>query len=142
MCTLTGLTPSTGYSFQLVAFTGTLNINAVFGGLSNVTTATTTATPPPPPPPPPPIIQDSIQCTTTLFGRASAQFKCWVARPPTGFIRLDVRPQVVTNFYPGSHVQLCPFLVDSGGKKWQLAPYDTIPACRIEWLKYLAEVPS
>jgi len=59
-CLVIGLTPSTAYSFQVVAFTGTLNSNAVFGNVSNVTTATTVATPPvvpppaPPPPPPPP----------------------------------------------------------------------------------------
>src|SRR3989442_352707 len=34
-CTVLGLTASTGYYFQLVAFRGTLNVNAVFGGLSN-----------------------------------------------------------------------------------------------------------
>jgi hypothetical protein len=38
-----GLTPSTSYQFQLVAFRGTLNVNAVFGGLSNVANATTAA---------------------------------------------------------------------------------------------------
>jgi hypothetical protein len=55
-CTVAGLTPSTAYSFQLAAFRGTFNVNAVFGSLSNVATATTTGggAPPPPPPPPPP----------------------------------------------------------------------------------------
>src|SRR6266566_3087832 len=40
-CTVLGLTPATAYQFQLVAFRGTLNLNAVFGGLSNITGATT-----------------------------------------------------------------------------------------------------
>ena len=42
-CTVLGLTAGTTYSFQLVAFRGTLNVNAVFGPLSNVTTGQTTA---------------------------------------------------------------------------------------------------
>ncbi|PYO49516.1 MAG: hypothetical protein DMD72_04695 [Gemmatimonadetes bacterium] len=52
-CTVLGLTPATSYEFQLVSFRGTLNYNAVFGGLSNVVAATTKASTPPPPPPPP-----------------------------------------------------------------------------------------
>src|SRR3989442_203193 len=40
-CTVLGLVPSTGYDFQLVAFRDTLNLNAVFGPLSNVAAATT-----------------------------------------------------------------------------------------------------
>ena len=46
-CTVLGLSPATSYNFQLIAFRGTLNVNAVFGGLSNVAVAST-ATPPPP----------------------------------------------------------------------------------------------
>jgi hypothetical protein len=38
-----GLVASTGYQFQLVAYRGTLNVNAVFGGLSNVASGTTAA---------------------------------------------------------------------------------------------------
>ena len=41
-CTVLGLAPAAGYQFQLVPFRGTLNLNAVFGGLSNVATGTTT----------------------------------------------------------------------------------------------------
>jgi uncharacterized protein YjdB len=43
-CTVTGLAASTGYQFQLVAYRGTLNVNAVFGALSNVASGTTGAT--------------------------------------------------------------------------------------------------
>jgi uncharacterized protein YjdB len=43
-CTVNGLTPSTEYSFELVAFRGTLNVNAVFGPLSNVIDPSTVAT--------------------------------------------------------------------------------------------------
>jgi len=40
-CTVTGLTTGTGYQFQLVAFRGTMNQNAVYGPLSNVASGTT-----------------------------------------------------------------------------------------------------
>ncbi|MDP9203409.1 MAG: Ig-like domain-containing protein [Gemmatimonadota bacterium] len=44
-CTVLGLSPSTSYNFQLIAFRGTLNANAVVGGLSNVAAASTKASP-------------------------------------------------------------------------------------------------
>src|SRR5207247_223894 len=50
-CTVLGLAAGTTYSFELVAFRGTLNVNAVFGDLSNVATGTTQAAGDPPPPP-------------------------------------------------------------------------------------------
>ena len=40
-CTVLGLAAGTDYSFQLVAFRGALNVNAVFGELSNIATGTT-----------------------------------------------------------------------------------------------------
>jgi hypothetical protein len=40
-CTVLGLQPGTTYEFQLVAFRGTLNTDAVFGALSNVARTTT-----------------------------------------------------------------------------------------------------
>jgi len=42
-CTVLGLAAGTGYPFQLVAFRGTLNVDAVFGGFSNVVSGTTAA---------------------------------------------------------------------------------------------------
>ena len=42
-CTVLGLAAATAYQFQLVAFRGTLNVDAVFGGVSNVGNATTSA---------------------------------------------------------------------------------------------------
>ena len=48
-CTVLGLSASTNYNFQLVPYRGTLNMNAVFGGLSNIAAATTTAEAPPAP---------------------------------------------------------------------------------------------
>ncbi|HYT71567.1 MAG TPA: Ig-like domain-containing protein, partial [Gemmatimonadales bacterium] len=47
-CTVLGLSRTTLYGFQLVAFRGTLNVDAVFGGLSNVATGTTAARAPAP----------------------------------------------------------------------------------------------
>jgi hypothetical protein len=51
-CTVLGLATATTYSFELVAYRGTLGTGAVFGGLSNVTSGTTSGATPPPPPPP------------------------------------------------------------------------------------------
>jgi len=42
-CIVLGLAPSTSYQLQLVAFRGTMNVNAVYGGLSNVASKTTAA---------------------------------------------------------------------------------------------------
>lgn len=48
---LSGLTPGTSYQCQIVAYRGTLNVDAVFGSLSTVVTGLTSGiiTPPPPP---------------------------------------------------------------------------------------------
>jgi uncharacterized protein YjdB len=40
-CTVLALSPSTSYNFQVVAFRGNMNANAVFGALSNVAAAST-----------------------------------------------------------------------------------------------------
>jgi uncharacterized protein YjdB len=40
-CTVLGLSSGTTYNFQLVSYRGTLDVNAVFGGLSNVATGVT-----------------------------------------------------------------------------------------------------
>src|SRR5207245_1136346 len=50
-CTVLGLAAATAYQVQLVAFRGTLNVNAVFGGLSNIASGTTMAASDPPAPP-------------------------------------------------------------------------------------------
>ncbi len=78
-CTVDNLNPGTQYGFQLVSFRGTLNQNAVFGGLSNkVTTTTLTTTAPPPPPPTEtlpsldimePKVGDRVQTTTRVSVR-------------------------------------------------------------------------
>ena len=48
-CTVLGLSPSTSYNFQVVAFRGDMTGNAVFGNLSNVVAASTLSNTPPPP---------------------------------------------------------------------------------------------
>jgi hypothetical protein len=50
ICSVEGLSPGTTYDFQVVAYRGTLDQDAVFGGMSNVATGTTTSSPPSPPP--------------------------------------------------------------------------------------------
>src|SRR5437660_3679925 len=47
-CTVLGLAPVTAYQFQLVPFSGILNVSAIFGSVSNVASATTTAKTAPP----------------------------------------------------------------------------------------------
>ena len=42
-CTVAGLSPGTTYDFQMVAYRGTIDQDAVLGGLSNVATGTTTS---------------------------------------------------------------------------------------------------
>jgi hypothetical protein len=53
-CSITGLAASTTYGVQVVSYRGVLNVNAVFGALSNAVTGTTAAPPPPAAPPAPP----------------------------------------------------------------------------------------
>lgn len=97
---ITGLLPATAYSVQLVAFTGTLNVDAVFGGLSNVVSGTTLATPPPPPPPPPSGPADTLWASwtwrngnyvkVTSTGTPSANF-CDPAMNPNREVRFDLK---------------------------------------------------
>ena len=47
-CTVTGLSTTTPYQFQLVPYRGTLGVNPIFGPLSNITGGTTGGTPPSP----------------------------------------------------------------------------------------------
>ena len=47
-CSVLGLIPATAYNFQVVAFRGTLNTDAVFGTQSNVASASTPSSGPPP----------------------------------------------------------------------------------------------
>ena len=73
-CSVAGLSASTSYNFQIVAFRGTLNAGAVFGGVSNVASGTTTGGSPPPPPSPvvttvtvsPPSASVQVGATLTL----------------------------------------------------------------------------
>ena len=97
-CTALGLTASTGYGFQVVAFRGTLNINAVFGALSNVATATTLA-PVPPPPPPTAVayILMSPQAVTIPVGASVQLHATAYANPPPAVV---VTPITWTSLAP------------------------------------------
>ncbi len=88
-CTVLGLTPATAYQVQLVAFRGTLNLNAVFGGLSNITGATTapstTSTDSGPQPGP----------TSTILmqdGFESGNLNSWTQDPAAGRYSLSTDP--------------------------------------------------
>ena len=88
-CTVLGLTPATAYQFQLVAFRGTLTVNAVFGGLSNITGATTTSSTsggsgaPQPGPTDPIIFQDGFE---------SGDLSGWTQDPSAGRYSLAADP--------------------------------------------------
>ena len=45
-CTVTGLSTTTPYQFQLVPFRGTIGVDAIYGPLSNIANGTTGGTPP------------------------------------------------------------------------------------------------
>src|ERR1035437_6975966 len=68
-CTVTGLTAGTAYQFQLVSFRGTLNLNAIFGGLSNVASGMMSAVISSPTPSPTATI--SASPTSTTSGQSS-----------------------------------------------------------------------
>src|SRR5947207_1622900 len=95
-CTVLGLTPATTYQFQLVAFRGTLALNAVFGGLSNIVGATTTGSvtgsgAPQPGPSDPIIFQDGFE---------SGDLSSWTQDPSAGRYSLSTAPARV---HSGTH---------------------------------------
>jgi hypothetical protein len=59
-CVVQGLTASTAYNFQVVAFRGAMG-SAVYGGLSNVAAASTSGSGNPPPPPPPTPVVTTVE---------------------------------------------------------------------------------
>ena len=70
-CTVLGLKPSTSYNFQLVAFRGTMNQDAVYGSLSNVAAGTTKASTTTPPPVPVATVTVSPASATLDIGATS-----------------------------------------------------------------------
>jgi uncharacterized protein YjdB len=77
-CTVLGLSPATTYDFQLIAFRGTLNSDAVFGGRSNLVVASTASIPPPTPvvtsvTVTPPSASIAVGATTTLTATVKDQ---------------------------------------------------------------------
>src|SRR6184192_214357 len=95
-CTVLGLSPATAYQFQLVAFRGTLAVNAVFGGLSNIVGATTTGSAagsgaPQPGPSDPIIFQDGFE---------SGDLSSWTQDPSAGRYSVSTDPARV---HAGTH---------------------------------------
>jgi uncharacterized protein YjdB len=78
-CTVLGLAASTSYQFQLVAFRGTLNVNAVFGGLSNVVSGTTAAATAP-------VATVSVSPATATVGIGGAQQLTATLRDASGLV--------------------------------------------------------
>jgi hypothetical protein len=66
-CTVTGLTPETAYEFRLVAYRGTLEVDAVFSKLSNGADATTDATPVEPELEPEPVASVAVDPSSLTF---------------------------------------------------------------------------
>ncbi len=82
-CTVQGLSPATDYNFQVVAYRGTLNSQAVLGQTSNVADGTTTggSNPPPPPPPPVPVV------TTVSVSPTSASVQVGATTPLSATVK-------------------------------------------------------
>src|SRR5205814_8690692 len=95
-CTVRSLAQASAYQFQLVAFRGTLALNAVFGGLSNIVGATTTGSvtdsgAPQPGPSDPIIFQDGFE---------SGDLSSWTQEPSAGRYSLSTAPARV---HSGTH---------------------------------------
>ena len=122
-CTVLGLTPATAYQFQLVAFRGTLSLNAVFGGLSNIAGATTTASTsggsgaPQPGPTDPIIFQDGFE---------SGDLSSWTQNPSAGRYSLATDP---TRVHAGRQSLQVLFTPTNGYgliTRWFMPGYDEI----------------
>ena len=121
-CTVLGLTPATAYQFQLVAFRGTLALNAVFGGLSNVVGATTTGSvtgsgAPQPGPSDPIIFQDGFE---------SGDLSSWTQDPSAGRYSLSTDPARV---HSGTHALQTLFTPTNGYgliTRWFMPGYDEV----------------
>jgi len=121
-CTVLGLTPATAYQFQLVAFRGTLALNAVFGGLSNIVGATTTGSvtgsgAPQPGPSDPIIFQDGFE---------SGDLSSWTQDPSAGRYSLSTDPARV---HSGTHSLQALFTPTNGYgliTRWFMPGYDEV----------------
>src|SRR5207245_10873817 len=80
-CTVLGLQSGVTYQFQLVAFRGTLNVNAVFGALSNVASGTTSAS--------------TAPVASVTLSPASASLAVGATQPETATLR-DAAGNVLT----------------------------------------------
>ena len=123
-CTVLGLTPATAYQFQLVAFRGTLTLNAVFGGLSNIVGSTTTGSvtgggggAPQPGPSDPIIFQDGFE---------SSDLSSWTQDPNAGRYSLATDPARV---HSGTHSLQALFTPSNGYgliTRWFMPGYDEV----------------
>jgi len=121
-CTVLGLTPATAYQFQLIAFRGTLALNAVFGGLSNIVGATTTGSvtgsgAPQPGPSDPIIFQDGFE---------SGDLSSWTQDPSAGRYSLSTAPARV---HAGTHALQALFTPTNGYgliTRWFMPGYDEV----------------
>jgi hypothetical protein len=122
-CTVLGLTPATGYQFQLVAFRGTLNLNAVFGGLSNVAGATTA---------PDPISTDSAPQpgpTSTMIlqdGFESGDLSLWTQSPANGRYSVATDPTRVHSGARSLQVLFTPTNTYGMITRWFMPGYDEV----------------
>jgi len=122
-CTVLGLQPSTTYQFQLVAFRGTLNLNAVFGGLSNIAGATTSPSTtsadsaPRPGPTDPIILQDGFE---------SGDLSVWTQNPVNGRYSLSTDPTRVHSGTQSLQVLFTPTNTYSMITRWFMPGYDEV----------------
>jgi hypothetical protein len=122
-CTVLGLMSSNTYSFQLVAFRGTLTVNAVFGGLSNITGATTTASTsggsgaPQPGPADPIIFQDGFE---------SGDLSSWTQDPSAGRYSLATDPTRVHAGRQSLQVLFTPTNGYGPITRWFMPGYDEV----------------
>jgi hypothetical protein len=79
-CTVLGLTPGTAYQAQIIAYRGTLNVDAVFGQVSNVASGSTTA------PAPLPVATVTVAPATASVSVAGSQQFTVVLRDANGAV--------------------------------------------------------
>src|SRR6266571_5347341 len=122
-CTVLGLTPATAYQFQLVGFRGTLNLNAVFGALSNIAGATTapsttsTDSGPQPGPTSTILIQDGFE---------SGNLNSWTQDPAAGRYSLSTDP---TRVHSGNYSLQALYTPTNGYgliTRWFMPGYDEV----------------
>src|SRR5437870_5688576 len=122
-CTVFGLQPGTTYGFQLVAFRGTLSVNAVFGGLSNIAQATTApsstsgGSAPQPGPTDTIIFQDGFE---------RGDLSLWTQSPANGRYSLSTVPTRVRSGTQSLQVLFTPTNAYGVITRWFMPGYDEV----------------